>query len=153
MAAVITLLVAGLFLLALEVVLPGLIAGIVGIFCLGAGVFVAYREFGAIGGHATFAMTGTLLIVGFFVWLRFFPASALGRRFVSQGAVGDIGTERPELVDQSGTALTNLRPSGAALIGGRRVDVVTEGPMVERGSPVQVVAVEGIRVVVRKTAP
>lgn len=153
MAPVVILLLAGLLLLALEIILPGLVAGIAGLVCLGAGVMLAYRDFGAVGGHATFALTGTVLVVGFFAWLRFFPGSALGRRFVSQGAVGDIGTERPELVDQSGTALTNLRPSGTALIGGRRVDVVTEGPMVERGSPVQVVAVEGIRVVVRKTTP
>jgi len=151
MAAVIGLLLAGLFLLALEIILPGLVAGIVGLVCLGAGIVLAYRDFGAVGGNAAFALTGTLLVVGFFVWLRFFPGSALGRRFVSHGTVGDIGTEKPELVDQSGTALTHLRPSGAALIGGRRVDVVTEGPMVERGSPLRVVAVEGIRVVVRKT--
>ncbi|MBL9126358.1 MAG: hypothetical protein JNL97_01865, partial [Verrucomicrobiales bacterium] len=56
---------------------------------------------------------------------------------------------RPELLNQSGSALTHLRPSGTALIGGRRVDVITEGSMVERGSPVRVVAVEGMRVVVR----
>lgn len=153
MAPVVILLLAGLLLLALEIILPGLVAGIAGLVCLGAGVMLAYRDFGAVGGHATFALTGTVLVVGFFVWLRFFPSSALGRRFVSQGTVGDIGTEKPELLDQAGTALTHLRPSGAALIGGRRVDVVTEGPMVERGSPVQVVAVEGIRVVVRKTTP
>lgn len=151
MAAVIGLLLAGLFLLALEVLLPGLVAGIVGLLCLGAAVVLAYRDFGVPGGNAVLAITGTLLVVGTFVWFRFFPRSALGQRFVSQGTVGDIGTERPELLEQTGTALTHLRPSGAALIGGRRVDVVTEGPMVERGSPVRVVAVEGIRVVVRKT--
>jgi membrane-bound serine protease (ClpP class) len=151
MAAVISLLLAGLFLLALEVLLPGLVAGIVGVLCLGAAVVLAYRDFGVLGGNAVFAITSTLLVVGTFVWFRFFPRSTLGQRFVSQGTVGDIGTERPELLEQSGTALTHLRPSGAALIGGRRVDVVTEGPMVERGSPVRVVAVEGMRVVVRKS--
>jgi membrane-bound serine protease (ClpP class) len=46
-------------------------------------------------------------------------------------------------------AQSNLRPSGLALIDGKRIDVVTEGPMIERGTPVKVVAVEGMRVVVR----
>jgi len=41
-----------------------------------------------------------------------------------------------------------LRPAGMALINGRRVDVVTEGAMIERDTPVRVVAVEGMRVVV-----
>jgi membrane-bound serine protease (ClpP class) len=42
-----------------------------------------------------------------------------------------------------------LRPSGAAVINDKRVDVVTEGPFIDRGTPVRVVAVEGMRVVVR----
>lgn len=153
MAAVSTLIVAGLLLLALEIILPGLVAGIAGLVCLAAGVVLAYRELGAPGGHVVLALTGGLLVAGFFIWLRFFPRSRLGMRFVSQGTVGDIGTEKPELLDQTGTALTTLRPSGTALIGGRRVDVVTEGLMVERGSPVRVVAVEGMRVVVREISP
>ena len=32
---------------------------------------------------------------------------------------------------------------------GKRIDVVTEGPFVERSAPIRVVAVEGVRVVVR----
>ena len=50
---------------------------------------------------------------------------------------------------RDGQALTQLRPSGTALIDGRRVDVVTEGGIVERGSSIRVVHVEGNRVVVR----
>ena len=46
-------------------------------------------------------------------------------------------------------AHTPLRPSGTAVINGKRIDVVTEGPFVERGSPIKVVAIEGMRVVVR----
>lgn len=151
MPAVATLILAGILLLALEAILPGLIAGILGLICVGSGIVLAYREFGATGGHATFAISGALLIAEFFVWLRFFPGSRLGKQFVSQGTVGDIRAEKPELLHQSGQAITQLRPSGTALIGGRRVDVVTEGGMVERGSPIRVVAVEGMRVVVRPT--
>ena len=35
------------------------------------------------------------------------------------------------------------------MINGKRVDVVTEGPFVERGSNIRVIEVEGARVVVR----
>jgi len=37
-----------------------------------------------------------------------------------------VGAAKPELLHQTGTALTALRPSGTALIDGKRVDVVTE---------------------------
>jgi membrane-bound serine protease (ClpP class) len=89
------------------------------------------------------------VVAGTFAWLKYFPESRMARPFVSQGTVGEIGTERPELVGQTGTALSHLRPSGSAVINGQRVDVVTEGSMIEKGSDIKVVAVEGLRVVVR----
>ena len=88
-----------------------------------------------------------LLGGGFWLWL--FPRTKVGRAFISTSAVGEIGTEKPELVGLTGVAFTQLRPSGTALIGGQRVDVVTEGALIEKGSALKVVAVEGMRVVVR----
>jgi membrane-bound serine protease (ClpP class) len=151
MALVLTLLIAGVILLALETVLPGLIAGIAGAICLIAGVVLAYTELGPLAGNTTLILVITLFLAGVIIWFRFFPRSWLGRRFVSKGEVGSLGVEQPELLHQTGTTLTTLRPSGTALINGRRIDVVTEGALVERGSPVRVVAVEGMRIVVRPT--
>jgi len=45
--------------------------------------------------------------------------------------------------------VTDLRPSGAAEVGGERIDVVTEGEYVPAGSGVQVVRSDGYRHVVR----
>jgi membrane-bound serine protease (ClpP class) len=89
------------------------------------------------------------LIIGAVCWLRFFPNSRLARPFISKNAIGEIGTNRPELLHQTGTAFTNLRPAGTALINGKRVDVVTEGALIEKGTPIKVVAIEGLRIVVR----
>jgi membrane-bound serine protease (ClpP class) len=65
------------------------------------------------------------------------------------GVSGNIQTEQTELLQQTGVAATQLRPSGAALINGRRIDVVSEGSLIEKGTPIKVVALEGVRVVVR----
>ncbi len=146
---VITLLVAGAVLLLLETVLPGLIAGVAGVLCLVGAVIQSYRVFGPQTG--TYVLLGVLvgLMIGTLLWLRFLPDTRAAKMFTSTSTVGDIGTDRPELLNQSGTALTPLRPSGTALINGRRVDVVTEGSMIDRNTPVIVVAIEGMRVVVR----
>lgn len=48
-----------------------------------------------------------------------------------------------------GVALTDLRPSGTADFAGERVTVVAESGVVERATRLEVVAVEGYRVVVR----
>ena len=149
MELVLTLLIVGAILLLLETVLPGMVAGIVGFACLTGAVVAGYMEFGAQGGTLTLLGVSVGLVIGTLLWMKYFPLSPLGRLFVSQKVVGDIGTEKPELLNQTGTAFTQLRPSGTALIGGKRVDVVTEGPLIERGTGVKVVAVEGMRVVVR----
>jgi membrane-bound serine protease (ClpP class) len=52
------------------------------------------------------------------------------------------------LIGQQGKAITPLRPAGAAQIGARRVDVVTEGKFVASDTPVKVIQVEGNRVIV-----
>jgi membrane-bound serine protease (ClpP class) len=149
METVVILLLAGLVLMLLETVLPGMIAGLVGFGCLVAGVVMGYLNHGPrTGNFILFGVLATLLVAAV-LWIRFFPHSRLGQTFVTRGALGGLDVERPELLHQTGTALTTLRPSGTALIGGRRVDVVTEGALVERGTPVKVVALEGLRVVVR----
>ena len=149
MAVIITLLILGAILLFLETLLPGMIAGIIGFICLMAAVILGYLDFGYQTG--TLILAGVLvgLLIGTWCWLKFFPESRVAKKFISKGSVGELGVDRPELLHGTGTALTQLRPSGVANINGQRVDVVTEGGLIERGAKVQVVAVEGSRIVVR----
>lgn len=149
MVLVIALLVVGILLLLAETMLPGVIAGVIGACCLMAGVAEGYAQFGMRTGNLILLLVLLGLTAGFCLWLKFFPDSRLAKVVVSHKVVGDIGTEQPELVNQTGTAFTQLRPAGTAVINGRRVDVVTEGQLIERGTPVKVVAVEGMRVIVR----
>ena len=146
---VVTFIVVGAVLLLLETVLPGAVAGIAGMICLFVGVVIAYRDLGVESGNTVLVGVAAGLLVGTIFWIKYFPHSRFIRRFVSQRTIGDIGAERPELLHQTGVAFTTLRPSGTALINHQRVDVVTEGSLIERGTPVKVVALEGIRVVVR----
>jgi membrane-bound serine protease (ClpP class) len=88
-------------------------------------------------------------MAGVWWWLKFFPESRIAKKFISHGAVGELGVDKPELLNQTGEALTQLRPSGTAKINGQRVDVVAESGLIERGAAVKVVTVEGSRIVVR----
>ena len=146
---IITCFVTGAVLLALEVILPGMIAGILGLLCLGAGVVQSFLLFGWQTGSYILAGVVVALIIGTALFLKYFPQTPLARVFTSRSTVGEINAVRPELLHQTGAALTTLRPSGTAMIGGHRVDVVTEGDMIDRDTAVQVVAIEGMRVVVR----
>lgn len=149
MGLIALLIAVGLVLLFLETILPGLVAGALGFVSLCAAVGYAYAEFGFRTGNGTLGIVLVLLIAGTALWVKFFPESSVARIFVSQRRIGTVGAEKPELLGQSGVALSPLRPAGTALISGRRVDVVTEGGFVEKGQEVTVVSVEGLRVVVR----
>jgi membrane-bound serine protease (ClpP class) len=135
--------------MAVETVLPGLIAGTIGVFALGAGVVMAYADFGFRTGNTVLLVVMTLLVAGTVAWIKFFPDSPMAQVFVSKGQIGNLGVEKPELVGKAGVALTALRPAGTAVFDGKRVDVVSEGTFVPKGEMVKVIAVEGLRVVVR----
>jgi membrane-bound serine protease (ClpP class) len=149
MATVIALLVIGALLILLETILPGLIAGILGFSCVCVGVAVAYLRFDFQTANTILVAVVAVGIVGTILYVKYFPESRVAHLFVSKRAIGEIGTENPSLVNQTGQTLTTLRPSGTAIINGKRVDVVTEGAFIEPGQPIKVVAVEGLRVVVR----
>jgi membrane-bound serine protease (ClpP class) len=151
MTLIIILLILGAVLLFLETLLPGMIAGILGIICLLAAIALGYQDFGAQTGSILVMIVLVGLVSGVFIWLKFFPESRIARKFISQGAVGELGVEKLELLNGTGVALTQLRPSGTARINGQRVDVVTEGGLIERGAKLKVVAIEGTRIVVRET--
>ena len=61
------------------------------------------------------------------------------------------GVEEAEsLLGQIGTATSALRPAGIAQFGDRRADVSAELEMIEPGTRIQVIEVEGTRIVVRQ---
>ena len=55
-----------------------------------------------------------------------------------------------EHLGQTGVALTALRPAGTAMIENKRLDVVSVGDFIEVDVPIQVINVEGSKVMVEK---
>jgi membrane-bound ClpP family serine protease len=150
MTLIIILLGFGAILMFLEIFLPGLVTGMVGFLCWVAAVILSYRDFGLQTGNLILGGVLVGLVIGVICWLKFFPESRIAGRFISRRTVGELGVAKPELLHRTGVAITLLRPSGTAFINGKRVDVVTEGALIDQGASIKVVAVEGMRVVVRE---
>jgi len=149
---VIALAIAGVVLLFLEMFLPGMIAGITGAILLIAAVFNAYYDLGTAAGNVTlFAVTAATAGLWWF-WATKFQHTRFGRRMTLTAA--DTGTSQAaglaQLVGQTGNAITPLRPSGTILIGGKRVDAITGGDFIEKGTGVRVVRFEGSGVIVHR---
>src|ERR1051325_4128720 len=116
MATVVTLLAAGALLILLETVLPGLIAGIIGFALLCIGIAFAYLRLDFQTANTVLAIVMIAGVVGTVLYIKYFPDSRVAQLFVSKRAVGELGVENPSLINQTGEALTKLRPSGTAVI-------------------------------------
>jgi membrane-bound serine protease (ClpP class) len=148
---VIALAAAGVALLFLEMFLPGLIAGTIGGILLISAVVIAYRDLGPDAGTVTLLATAAVSACLWWWWAAKFQHPRFGRRMTLSTA--SAGTSAPEgleqLAGQTGTAATPLRPSGTILVGGKRIDAITGGEFLEKGTQVRVVRAEGAAVIVR----
>ncbi len=150
-------LVVGTGLVILEVFLPGFgVPGISGLVLLAIGVGVTIMT------HGMMAALGVLIIIIAIVAI----AISLSLRSAAKGALsnsplilnntaldegGENGYEDMQvLLGKEGKARTVLRPSGIGEFEGVRLNVVTEGEFLEADSDIQIVSVEGRRIVVRK---
>jgi len=156
MSLIAALIAAGFALLLVEIFLPGLIAGALGVLILLGALFLAGTRFGTEGVLWTLGVEIALGSLLFALWMKYFPGSRLGARFsLPEAEVQESSTAAAAAITpgQTGVTLTPLRPSGTARIEGRRVDVITEATHLEAGTQVTVVKVAGPAIVVRAIQP
>ncbi len=146
---IVTVLVIGLILLFTEVaVVPGFgVAGALGLLALAAGAIAAWTELGPFWG----GLTGAVSIVAAGIMLVWLPKSRVGRQMVLEHSQAQTLSQedRTGLIGRRGVTVTPLRPIGRVRFGSDEVDVVTEGEYIDSQQEVEVMTVEGARVVVR----
>ena len=146
--------VIGLLLVAVDFYLPGFVLGSIGIVLMLIAVALAYRDYGLNVAAGLFLAEVVLGCSIGYVVIKNLPQTAAGKRMIlahDQTGQRTAMEASSNLVGQQGVAQTLLRPSGMALLEGKRLDVVAESGMIESGSAIKVVAVEGTRIIVRKT--
>ena len=157
---------AGLVLLGIEAfVVPGFgIFGVAGVVAILTGLYMSLL--GNIPTMPDFTRaawvltSSTLLLIGS-AWalIRTLPSSsrlAESGIFLLAKTTSAIGYEsaevRSDLVGKHGTAITDLRPAGTALVGDERIDVVSESEWISAGTPVKILSAEGYRHIVRSVS-
>jgi membrane-bound serine protease (ClpP class) len=103
---------------------------------------------------AVLGASAVITLAVIYAWVRHLPnSSRLSGLLLRDGLAAGGGfisaPVREDLVGRDGVAVTDLRPSGTAVFGEERVDVVTEGEFISQGSPLRVLRSEGYRLVVR----
>ncbi len=164
----------GIILLLLEIfVFPGLlIFGLLGVVCVIGSLLYSMVDpldlnwdgsvnFSALGDllggpiiNILIAVSGALIIALFL--MRFMSTLPVTRWMLlnevqSNGpaiGVSEDNSQSGSLVGSTGSAATDLKPSGAAIIDDKRVDVVSNGAFIDSGTGVIVTKHEGSRIVV-----
>ena len=144
---IIFLYVIGMALAIAELFLPGVIIGLIGLVCVLASIYLAFEHQSAGVGWTLVVITIASIPMMVILWLK-----VLDRVFAmkqTQEGYSSAQVELKALVDQEGVTITQLRPSGTARFGDKKVDVVSESEVIERDSRVKVIEVKSNRVVVR----
>lgn len=153
----------GFVLLVIEIfVTPGF--GLVG--TLGLGAILTGLGLSLVGTGTTWeglllavgqvALSLLLAIVAAVAVLRAVPRLPFGRKLILETELpADVGYSSEPQSDhrwlhKRGTAVSTLRPAGIAHLDGERVDVVSDGEFIDAGEPIEVVRVDGNRIVVRQ---
>ena len=143
----------GAILIAVDFYLPGFVLGSIGVLLMIVATVICGLHHSLTTTLALFC--GEVVFGGLAGWLsiKYFPQTKFGQRMILHETLHAAHTApgaKTELVGREGVAQTVLRPAGIGQIDGKRLDVVAESDMIERGSPIKVVAVDGSRIVVRK---
>ena len=155
MTLIIVLFVAGAILLALEVIVPGAILGIIGGIAMLVGVIVAFDQYGFQAGGL--AAVAALALVALTLYLEFvlLPRSRLARTFSMTATVD--GRSQPALADRAvigkrAVAVTPLAPSGVVELDGRRYEAFARSGHVPAGTQLDIIDLDNFRLVVSKTS-
>ena len=139
--------------IAVEMITPsfGVFIAIAVVFGIGSSV-LGFYDSSSMGFFMT-AFNLVLFPVSFWGFYKWMGAS----RLRSDAEIHRYTGDEPEaesaphpLIGQSGTAVTTLHPGGQAEIGGKRMDVMTEGKYVESGKTVRVIKVSSGTVLVEE---
>ena len=162
------ILIIGILLLAVEVfVLPGFgLAGFTGLIAIGIGLILMMQDFVIPNPSLPWErklMLGNLVQVLISFLLAFILTLVVFRYVLPRLSISGRGpylstslkSSRTALakdkgirVGDAGTADTYLRPSGKIVVGDKRLDAVTAGEFIEKDSPVEIIKIDGNRIIV-----
>lgn len=143
----------GVVVIIAEIILPsGGILSIAALGVFGYSLFIVFNEISMTIGFSFVAADLILIPVLVIVGLKLLARSpaTLRKTLSRKEGVSSQSSELESYVAGQGTAVTDLRPAGIAVINGKRVDVVTRGEYLEKDSAIIVTAVTGNQIIVRK---
>lgn len=139
--AIILLITIGIALLILEIlVLPGLIAGIIGGVFILAGVLITYSNYGSEAGHITAILSAVISSATVIYFLRSKSWQRFGLNSKLEGKTNEVD-KLPVAEGDYGITISALRPMGTIMVGNIRIEAQTKGEMIAENTQVKIIRV------------
>ncbi|MBP5505351.1 MAG: NfeD family protein [Bacteroidales bacterium] len=153
MGPIIILIIVGLLLLLVETLLiPGFaITGILGLGCMGAACWLAFTRISTTAGVIVTVIC-ILLALGLLIWVLRSSTWKKATLNTNIDAKVDVNAGQEGIaVGTKGTTITRLAPMGMVrLENGTKVEVSSSEGFIDPGCPVEVSAVEGEKIFIKK---
>jgi len=153
MSLIITLIIMGLILMVIELlIVPGFgIAGILGLASITGSIYLAFARYGYTGG---FIVLGCVVFsTALVTWLTL--RSKTWRQISLKESIASKATGSPSesgiAPGSRGVAISRLAPMGKARFDGRDFEVSSRQGIIDNGSEVEVVQIDGIKIIVKQT--
>jgi membrane-bound serine protease (ClpP class) len=144
---------AGILVTIAEIIIPsGGILSILAVGVFGYSLYVVFNQVSATAGMV-FVMADVVIIpVLVYAGIKFMAKSpvTLRARLSKKDGVTSQDAGQNAFLGMEGRAVTDLRPSGVAIIDQQRIDVVTRGEYLEKQTEIVVTAVRGNQIVVKQ---
>lgn len=151
MGTIITLLLIGMFLLAVELVLlPGITIAAIG--ALGACGYAIYRGFalyGTTGGLITIGAAIVLSVITLAICLRARTWRKLALNNNIDGTSQELPQEHDIKIGDRGTAVTRLAPMGTVAVNGKTFEAKSIDKYIDQKSEIEVVGFENFNIIVK----
>jgi membrane-bound ClpP family serine protease len=152
MALIITLILLGILLLAIEVlIIPGFgFAGIIGLLSIIGAVILAFVEYGQVTGLAV--LGGVILITSLSTWLML--RSGTWKKISLRDTIGSKVDTAPEekglVAGAQGVTISRLAPGGKARFGHTDVEVYSRSGIINNGSKVEILNTDESKIIVKQ---
>jgi len=143
----------GILVIIVEVIVPT--GGILAIFStglIGGSLYLVFINTSSAAGYLFVVADLIVIPLSVFIGFKLLAKSpaALKRSLSKEDGVQSQSPELEMYMGLEGITATDLRPSGVAVIDGKRLDVVSRGEYLEKSSNVVVIAVTGNQIIVSK---
>lgn len=145
--------VVGVIVIIAEIILPsgGLLSVLAaGIF--GYSLYIVFHDVSISVGFFFVTADAILIPILVIVGLKLLAKSpaTLRKTLSREDGVTSQSSELDKYIGMEGTAITDLRPAGTAIINEKRVDVVSRGEYLDKDSEIVVSTITGNQIIVRK---